>query len=111
MWHVSSRSGVAPLRTAMHLLLTYLRVYSNETDDSGQTRANNPTGIHAFRARVQLCEQALNFARTRGTGPSDRLSDSATAVLFFSRPRSEGLPHHGRRPTFPIYLCYAARLS
>jgi len=39
MWHVSSRSGVAPLRTAMHLLLTYLRVYSNETDDSGQTRA------------------------------------------------------------------------
>ena len=25
MWHVSSRSGVATLRTAMHLLLTYLR--------------------------------------------------------------------------------------
>ena len=24
MWHVSSRSGVATLRTAMHLLLTYL---------------------------------------------------------------------------------------
>ena len=23
MWHVSSRSGVATLRTAMHLLLTY----------------------------------------------------------------------------------------
>ena len=26
MWHVSSRSGVATLRTAMHLLLTYTRV-------------------------------------------------------------------------------------
>ena len=26
-----------------------------------------------------------------------------TAVLFFSRPRSEGWPHHGR--TFSIYLC------
>ena len=24
MWHVSSRSGVATLRTAVHLLLTYL---------------------------------------------------------------------------------------
>ena len=25
------------------------------------------------------------------------------SVLFFSRPRSEGWPHHGR--TFSIYLC------
>jgi len=27
MWHVSSRSGVATLRTAIHLLLTYLITY------------------------------------------------------------------------------------
>jgi len=27
MWHVSSRSGVATLRTAIHLLLTYLLSY------------------------------------------------------------------------------------
>jgi len=27
MWHVSSRSGVAALRTAIHLLLTYLLTY------------------------------------------------------------------------------------
>ena len=27
VWHVSSRSGVATLRTAIHLLLTYLLVY------------------------------------------------------------------------------------
>ena len=26
-------------------------------------------------------------------------------VLFFSRPRSQGWPHHGRRPTFSIYPC------
>ena len=26
MWHVSSRSGVATLRTAIHLLLTYYTV-------------------------------------------------------------------------------------
>ena len=29
MWHVSSRSGVATLRTAIHLLLTYLLTYTN----------------------------------------------------------------------------------
>jgi len=29
--------------------------------------------------------------------------DVTTPVLFFSRPRSEGWPHHGR--TFSIYLC------
>ena len=27
MWHVSSRSGVATLRVAIHLLLTYLLTY------------------------------------------------------------------------------------
>ena len=27
MWHVSYRSGVATLRTAIHLLLTYLLTY------------------------------------------------------------------------------------
>ena len=27
MWHVSSRSGVATLRTAIHLLLTYFLTY------------------------------------------------------------------------------------
>jgi len=27
MWHVSSRSGVVTLRTAIHLLLTYLLTY------------------------------------------------------------------------------------
>ena len=30
MWHVSSRSGVATLRTAIHLLLTYLLLYSHK---------------------------------------------------------------------------------
>jgi len=31
------------------------------------------------------------------------LSGSFCSVLFFSRPRSEGWPHHGR--TFSIYPC------
>jgi len=30
-------------------------------------------------------------------------SSQCCSVLFFSRPRSEGWPHHGR--TFSIYLC------
>jgi len=30
MWHVSSRSGVATLRTAIHLLLTYLHYNLNQ---------------------------------------------------------------------------------
>ena len=34
MWHVSFRSGVATLRTAIHLLLTYLRV-NDERSFSG----------------------------------------------------------------------------
>jgi len=29
MWHVSSRGRVATLRTAIHLLLTYLLAYRN----------------------------------------------------------------------------------
>jgi len=31
MWHVSSRSGVATLRTAIHLLLTYVAGMAAET--------------------------------------------------------------------------------
>ena len=48
MWHVSSRSGVASLRTAVHLLLTYLlitwklyrRICKNLTDTD---RTDRPT--------------------------------------------------------------------
>jgi len=34
MWHASSRSGVATLRTAIHLLLTYLMytIYTNTSE-------------------------------------------------------------------------------
>ena len=39
MWHVSSRSGVATLRTAVHLLLTYLLTYTREL---AATRTTTP---------------------------------------------------------------------
>jgi len=45
MWHVGSRSGVATLRTAIHLLLTYL--------------------LTVARSVVSLCvEQPLTRAKT-----------------------------------------------
>jgi len=43
MWHVSSRSGVATLRTAIHLLLTYLPGGQRTvTDCLGCTDWNRP---------------------------------------------------------------------
>ena len=39
MWHVSSRSGVATLRTAIHLLLTYLQTHRQTHRQTGRQRA------------------------------------------------------------------------
>ena len=38
MWHVSSRSGVATLRTAIHLLLTYLLTHARARKCAIMTR-------------------------------------------------------------------------
>jgi len=52
MWHVSSRSGVAALLTAIHLLLTYLRgpVAEKLLCVRGMTRASSvcPHWVLAF---------------------------------------------------------------
>ena len=42
------------------------------------------------------------YSRPYRTPPGHNNNSS---VLFFSRPRSEGWPHHGR--TFSIYLCHS----
>ena len=60
MWHVSSRSGVATLRTAIRLLLTYLitsvkielvncrnELYNKST--TGRSRPNGVRGLTAFQ--------------------------------------------------------------
>ena len=56
MWHVSSRSGLATLQTAVHLLLTYL--LSTDYD------------------RVELTELCISFTRRRQNG-SLMYSDSS----------------------------------
>ena len=60
---------------------------------------------------LRLCRGKLlvrAVTRERRYGPSglginDDDDDDDDVVLFFSRPRSEGWPHHGR--TFSIYPC------
>ena len=57
MWHVSSRSGVAALRTAIHLLLTYSLVQ----------RPNRPLDIKGGTRNVsQLPDDAANGAMLVG---------------------------------------------
>ena len=57
MWHVSSRSGVATLRTAIHLLLTYLRKLcvprSGDAENARQVAEKDGAdpGRRAMRAR------------------------------------------------------------
>ena len=60
MWHVSSRSGLATLQTAVHLLLTYL--LSTDYD------------------RVELTELCISFTRRRQNG-SLMYSDSSVVDM------------------------------
>jgi len=73
MWHVSSRGGVATLRTAIHLLLTYLLLglesspveaaYGRQADrqtvpmhcPSRRTRRRQITEIEAYYLPPELC--------------------------------------------------------
>ena len=46
VWHVSSRSSVATLRTAIHLLLTYLLSWSHDCDYDGWPHIYGHTDGH-----------------------------------------------------------------
>jgi len=48
MWHVSSRSGVATLRTAIHLLLTYPAYLSQGRDISLLGRVSDVFSFHIY---------------------------------------------------------------
>jgi len=67
MWHVSSRSGVATVRTAIHLLLTYLLTYSSLERQSvvvGRTCASS--NVHRLERRH--LSTAANFIKRSGGG-------------------------------------------
>ena len=76
---------------------------------SAQRRRLLSTDISCPRgAQQQTCRTPLLLSidgRDRQTDarPFHKPRSAYHAVLFFSRPRSEGWPHHGR--TFSIYLC------
>jgi len=61
MWHVSSRSGVATLRTAVHLLLTYLLTYLHTHTHT----FNGPLPGTTLVSRYQKGKTNLDFAEAR----------------------------------------------
>jgi len=66
MWHVSSRSGVATVRTAIYLLLTYLltRHSSRQSVVVGRTCASS--NVHRLERRH--LSTAANFIKRSGGG-------------------------------------------
>ena len=66
MWHVSSRSGVATLRTAIHLLLTYLLTNTPRYPLSS-SRPNNKIQMAANEhfQRPVVTVQASHFVTPR----------------------------------------------
>jgi len=54
MWHVSSRSGVATLRTAIHLLLTYLLILTYCANGRIALRTNRALTVLENAAKLQL---------------------------------------------------------
>ena len=68
MWHVSSRSSVATLRTAIHFLLTYLlTVYG-------------AGGINVFVLSVRLCVAGGGIVRPACRRPMDAVADALPSV-------------------------------
>jgi len=55
MWHVSSRSGVATVRTAIHLLLTYLLTYQKGKTNLDFTGARNSERQWHQLGHMQIC--------------------------------------------------------
>ena len=85
MWHVSSRSGVATLRTAIHLLLTYLhRVTQNA---AGRSLSIKPCPIFYAASRAPSCS-----CSTADFGGASR-----APVRFLNQGQPQQSPHHCQR--------------
>ena len=83
MWHVSSRSGVTTLRTAIHLLLTYLLLYM-PIKTVASASEYRPWRGSAYIATALSISLHVTFTRS----PSLVASASAAAAA--------GLQHHHR---------------
>jgi len=60
MWHVSSRSGVATLRTAIHLLVTYLLLKgTDEREGRGEGDGNGGEGIPRPNVKVSTVNSVV----------------------------------------------------
>ena len=90
MWHVSSRSGVATLRTAIHLLLTYLLCERQRSPITVAKAVDYPVG---YAARED------GFDNDAGTLASDDAESKTSAIVdesdyFHLRPVGVQLASH-----------------
>ena len=109
MWHVSSRSGVATLRTAIHLLLTYTHTRARSRVCVCKTRArarafNGPFPVTTQVSRYQKGKPIwilLKQETVSGSGISWAICKSAPCSRQITTPA----PHHsvftGRVPFLP----------
>ena len=96
MWHVSSRSGVATLRTAIHLLRTYLLMGMMLSGVCKQTETSSCSGdygrSYVYRVdRVGLCDYMINFIHRLRSLPETYMMNSVLenftvlqVILYFS---------------------------
>ena len=87
MWHVRSRSGVATLRTAIHLLLTYLLTAVDIDRKAAAPAADAPCsnrsiwparGAHSSKPVARSCSERM--------GQTDRQTDRPTDAVPLHRP-------------------------
>jgi len=86
MWHVSSRSGVATLRTAIHLLLTYLHAL-------GGPEFHLPLnfwGVVSPLKCIRLCKQQTAQQHGAADLSAGAVRHGESAVLAWTRPMGAG---------------------
>ena len=103
MWHVSLRSSVATLRTAIHLLLTYLLTYVFIGSVSGQAVLDNDG---ANRRERQSSRGVRGLLRRPGgeDRPVGRLrlqDSSGTGRRVRHQGRERAMERNGRRDCTP----------
>ena len=86
MWHVSSRSGVATLRTAIHLLLTYLLTYPTRDEHRSKFCAALRLVIVSLCIDYPFSEPRLHLATPQGAMPVEFRGD-----LWRQKTRVTGL--------------------